>query len=143
MDVYNPRFYSTPLSLYFDSFSPRLSVNNNRVNLAARLPNLTAQGANLLDQMLQFDPRKRISVQAALEHPYLATYHDPTNEPVASGVFKADFENIDMDKTKLRQLVYAEIESFHPELRGGAPDQAGSPAPMHPSKRMRASDGGM
>ena len=96
-----------------------------RVNLAARLPNLSAHGAQLLDQvgmriplvlpssssnhtpcvlqMLQFDPRKRISVQDALEHPYLATYHDASNEPVANAVFKADFENFEMDKHKLRR----------------------------------------
>jgi hypothetical protein len=52
--------------------------------------------------MLQFDPRNRISVQDALEHPYLATYHDASNEPVAEAVFKADFENFEMDKQKLR-----------------------------------------
>ena len=55
--------------------------------------------------MLQFDPRKRISVQDALEHPYLATYHDPSNEPVAKSTFKADFENFDMDKPKLRREI--------------------------------------
>jgi len=106
-----------------------------RVNLAARLPNLSAHGAQLLDQMLQFDPRKRISVQDALEHPYLATYHDASNEPVAKAVFKADFENFEMDKHKLRQLVYGEIESFHPEMRQGAGSEGG--AVNHPSKRHR------
>ena len=54
-------------------------------------------------QMLQFDPRKRISVQDTLEHPYLATYHDAANEPVAKTIFKADFESIEMDKQKLRR----------------------------------------
>ena len=121
-----------------------------RVNLAQRLPNVSAAGADLLDQMLQFDPRKRISVADALEHPYLATYHDASNEPVAKSVFKADFENFEMDKAKLRQLVHAEIESFHPELRQPQVDSAsnarspglsggGSPS----SKRLRPSEGPM
>merc|ERR1711907_229501 len=89
-----------------------------RVKLATRLSSSTSPaGITLLDQMLQFDPRKRISVQDALEHPYLATYHDPSNEPVANGEFKADFEDIKMDKQKLRHLVWAEMLSFHPNLR--------------------------
>lgn len=121
-----------------------------RVNLAQRLPNVSAAGADLLDQMLQFDPRKRISVADALEHPYLATYHDASNEPVAKSVFKADFENFEMDKSKLRQLVHAEIESFHPELRQSQADSAsnarspglsGGASPS--SKRLRPSEGPM
>jgi len=121
-----------------------------RVNLAARLPNCPATGVHLLEQMLQFDPRKRISVQDTLEHPYLATYHDAANEPVAKTIFKADFESIEMDKQKLRQLVWDEIESFRPELgqtSAGATSSAAAPVlstngtqSSHPSKRHR-SDG--
>jgi hypothetical protein len=35
--------------------------------------------------MLQFDPRKRIDVQAALKHPWLAQLHDEAAEPSAPG----------------------------------------------------------
>ena len=33
--------------------------------------------------MLQFDPRRRISVKQALRHPYLAGLHDEAEEPTA------------------------------------------------------------
>jgi mitogen-activated protein kinase 1/3 len=39
-----------------------------------------------MDKMLQFDPRKRIDVNAALKHPWLAQLHDETAEPVAPGM---------------------------------------------------------
>ena len=31
--------------------------------------------------MLRFDPEKRITAAAILEHPYLADFHDPADEP--------------------------------------------------------------
>ena len=45
-----------------------------------------------------FDPKKRITVQQALEHPYLEAYHDPEDEPVAPPLdpefFQFDRESI-------------------------------------------------
>lgn len=41
----------------------------------------------LLDSMLQFDPSKRIGVEAALAHPYLAALHDVATEPQAAGLY--------------------------------------------------------
>jgi mitogen-activated protein kinase 1/3 len=35
---------------------------------------------DLLEKMLQFDPSRRIDVEAALQHPYLAPLHDPSDE---------------------------------------------------------------
>ncbi len=35
----------------------------------------------MLDKMLQLDPDERITCEAALAHPYLRTFHDPTDEP--------------------------------------------------------------
>lgn len=39
-----------------------------------------------MERMLQFDPRKRITVEEALQHPYLAQLHDPASEPSAPSV---------------------------------------------------------
>ncbi len=35
---------------------------------------------DLLDRLLAFNPSKRISVEEALAHPYLAPYYDPSDE---------------------------------------------------------------
>lgn len=31
--------------------------------------------------MLEFDPDKRITIDEVLQHPYLAAFHDPKDEP--------------------------------------------------------------
>lgn len=41
---------------------------------------------HLLDRMLQFDPRRRITVEQALQHPYLAEMHDEACEASAPGI---------------------------------------------------------
>jgi len=39
-----------------------------------------------------FDPKKRITVEDALAHPYLEAYHDPEDEPVAPPLDPEFFE---------------------------------------------------
>lgn len=46
--------------------------------------------------------RRRISVQGALEHPYLASLHDPAVEPMAPAPFVFDFEDEDLKEAQLR-----------------------------------------
>ena len=51
---------------------------------------------DLLERMLVFDPKKRITATDALAHPYLAPYHDPTDEPVAEEKFDWSFNDADL-----------------------------------------------
>lgn len=43
--------------------------------------------SELVESMVVFDPSGRISASDALHSPYLSSYHDPTDEPVASKTF--------------------------------------------------------
>ncbi|KAF3515626.1 hypothetical protein DY000_02061792 [Brassica cretica] len=43
---------------------------------------------DLMEKMLKFDPRRRITVDDALAHPYLINLHDITNEPVCMKPFE-------------------------------------------------------
>lgn len=51
---------------------------------------------DLLERMLVFDPKKRITAAEALAHEYLAPYHDPTDEPVAEEKFDWSFNDADL-----------------------------------------------
>lgn len=79
--------------------------------------------------MLQFNPAKRITVEEALEHPYMASLHHPVSpcglwahsrvvsthdgvqedEPVAEKLFNFDFEKEEMDKASLQRHIYEEV----------------------------------
>lgn len=51
---------------------------------------------DLLERMLVFDPKKRITATDALAHEYLTPYHDPTDEPVAEEKFDWSFNDADL-----------------------------------------------
>jgi p38 MAP kinase len=59
--------------------------------------------------MLVFDPRTRIRAGDALADPYLAPYHDPTDEPVAEEKFDWSFNDADLpvDTWKIMMYVYS------------------------------------
>jgi hypothetical protein len=64
-----------------------------------------------------FSPRKRITVERALEHPYLASYHDPADEPSARRI-EPEFFNFDITDKK-REPMHREILKREWNLKGG------------------------
>lgn len=52
---------------------------------------LKITGLDLLAKLLAFDPYERISSSDALATPYLMSYHDPVDEPVADHMFDFTF----------------------------------------------------
>lgn len=70
---------------------------------------------DLLKKMLTLDPTKRISVEEALEHPYLVELHYPEDEPVTNKVsrFDFEFERQVMTMRELKDLIYDEIMLHH------------------------------
>lgn len=58
--------------------------------------NNTIAAVDLLERMLVFDPKKRITATNALSHEYLAPYHDPSDEPVAEEKFDWSFNDADL-----------------------------------------------
>ncbi|CAF1702954.1 hypothetical protein HID58_010801 [Brassica napus] len=86
-----------------------------RQNFAARFPNMSAGAADLLEKMLVFDPSRRITVDEALCHPYLAPLHDINEEPVCVRPFNFDFEQPSLTEENIKELIYRETVKFNPQ----------------------------
>lgn len=62
-------------------------------------PDISREGIDLLEKMLQWDPTKRITVTEALKHPFLSKWHDESDEPTCLSVYEEPFAP-DADLTK-------------------------------------------
>jgi mitogen-activated protein kinase 7 len=73
---------------------------------------------DLLEKLLRFDPAERISVAQALKHPYLAPYHDETDEPDCPSVFDK-WEEVEGTHTleEFKQIIQKEVAEFRKEVR--------------------------
>jgi mitogen-activated protein kinase 1/3 len=71
---------------------------------------------DLVGRMLTWDPRVRITVEDALEHPFLAQLHDPYDEPVTFPLPDFEFERQDITLGELRMSMWQEVLRFHPEF---------------------------
>jgi len=79
-------------------------------------PNANPQALDLLEKMLAFDPQRRITVDEALQHPYLSIWHDPADEPICADKFDFSFEVVN-DMDELTQMVTDEVHDFRQFVR--------------------------
>jgi p38 MAP kinase len=84
-----------------------------RVPFSQKLRTTDTDALDLLEKMLVFDPRKRIDAAESLAHEYVAPYHDPTDEPVASEKFDWSFNDADLPVDTWKVMMYSEILDFH------------------------------
>ncbi|CCE86914.1 Piso0_005436 [Millerozyma farinosa CBS 7064] len=73
-------------------------------------------GLDLLKRLLVFNPEHRITVSEALQHPYVATYHDPNDEPsiepIPAEEFDFDKSKDQLDVNDLKKKLYEETIRF-------------------------------
>ncbi|ORY69106.1 kinase-like domain-containing protein [Pseudomassariella vexata] len=92
--------------------------------------NANPDALDLLDRMLAFDPSSRISVETALQHPYLKIWHDETDEPDCPTQFNFDFEVVD-EVSEMRKMILNEVYQFRQMVRtapGGGANNLGASA---------------
>ncbi|KAF2590709.1 hypothetical protein F2Q70_00041151 [Brassica cretica] len=80
-----------------------------------KFPDVPFLAVLLLEKMLKFDPRKRISVEDALAEPYFKTMHNINNEPVCTKPFDFDLEEHPRTVEQIKELIYHEALAFNPE----------------------------
>ncbi|CAM9113862.1 unnamed protein product, partial [Ectocarpus fasciculatus] len=70
---------------------------------------------DLISKMLQFHPDDRITVEDALQHPYLKDFRSQSNEPTCDKPFNFDFERMDgpmsteLTKREVQELMFEEV----------------------------------
>ena len=82
-------------------------------NLKEQFPDANPDAIDMLRGLLQFDPAKRLSIDDCLRHPYMATLHCPTDEPVGDPIPREEFrfEHLTLTTDEYRELIIEEINS--------------------------------
>lgn len=78
-------------------------------------PNSNPVALDLLGKMLMFNPKKRYTVEQCLAHPYFEGLHNPEEEPITTRPFDWSFDDVELTKENLQNMVYEESLFFHPE----------------------------
>ena len=85
------------------------------VNFQECFPSATEDAIDLVRKLLQFNPINRLSVEQAINHPYVAQFHDLNNEPYCNQrVLMDSYSNIRFYRDKF----YSEIFRIKKEIRG-------------------------
>ena len=103
-----------------------------KVSFSRLFSNANPDALDLLDKMLAFDPSSRISVETALEHPYLHIWHDASDEPACPTTFNFDFEVVE-DVTEMRKMILAEVHNFRQQVRVQQPQNQQMGQPQQPN----------
>ncbi|KAG6390362.1 hypothetical protein SASPL_148096 [Salvia splendens] len=89
----------------------------NRQSFTEKFHHVNPLAIDLVEKMLTFDPRQRITVEGALAHPYLNSLHDISDEPVCETPFNFDFEQHALTEEQMKELIYREALAYNPEYQ--------------------------
>ncbi|CAN6577824.1 unnamed protein product [Malus baccata var. baccata] len=91
-----------------------------------KFPGVDPLALRLLEQLLAFDPKDRLTAEEALADPYFHGLANVDREPSTQPISKLEFEfeRRKLTKDDVRELIYREILEYHPQmlqeyLRGG------------------------
>ncbi|XP_057526267.1 mitogen-activated protein kinase 3-like [Amaranthus tricolor] len=82
--------------------------------LRQSFPHVNPLAIDLIERMLIFDPTRRITVEEALSHPYLARLHDIADEPVCQEAFSFEFEQQVLGEEEMKEMIYQEALALNP-----------------------------
>lgn len=80
---------------------------------------MSSEAQDLLTQMLRWDPESRITIEQAIQHPYLEKLHCPDDEPTREPLVTSDFEfeRRKITVAALREEIFREALYYYPDLQ--------------------------
>jgi serine/threonine protein kinase len=94
-----------------------LSVKQQK-SLQQMYPTAPPDALDLLTKLLQFNPEKRYTIEQAISHPYLAQFHNASEEPILSAPIQISLD--DNKRLKIgdyRRYLYKKIVERKKQLR--------------------------
>ncbi|KAJ1565661.1 Mitogen-activated protein kinase, partial [Nowakowskiella sp. JEL0078] len=92
-----------------------------KVPFKEMFPQASEQAIDFLENLLHFDPSARLTVEQALEHPYLEAYHDVEDEPICEKLFDFAFEEVEV-MDDIKSMIVREVLDFQEQLKVGFAD---------------------
>jgi len=87
-------------------------------SLKTLFKNASSNALDLLAKMLQFNPSKRITIDEALEHPFVEAFHQKDKETVCEKIIKIPMDdNTKYSVKEYRQRLYDDILKRKKEIR--------------------------
>ncbi|MGH0138451.1 UNVERIFIED_CONTAM: hypothetical protein FKN15_066989 [Acipenser sinensis] len=90
-----------------------------------------SQARDLLSKMLIIDPAKRISVDEALQHPYINVWYDPAEvEAPPPEIYDKQLDEREHTIDEWKELIYKEVMNFEEKTKNGVVKGQPSPSAM-------------
>lgn len=87
------------------------------INLREKYHAISDEGIELLQAMLQFNAKRRITIKEALQHPYLKEVRKIEQEEISTKKIVLPFDDWQsLNETQLRYIFLKEIQFFHNEI---------------------------
>lgn len=82
--------------------------------MSRQFPRTPRDALDAMRQMLQIHPKKRVTVDQALEHPFFAPVRSVEDEVDAKKHFDFSFEKEKLKRLRLKELIWEEVGTFRP-----------------------------